>query len=152
MSASLTQKQRSTLQDLQKHEEVCIRKYQENANKASNPFLQQLFTQHANQEEQHYQTLEQILNGIVPSTNQQGQQMQQIVQNVPGGTFTQEDAFSCNDLIMMEKFVSGTYDSAIYEFSDANIRQALNHIQKEEQQHGEDISNYMRSQGMQVYQ
>jgi spore coat protein CotF len=31
--------------------------------------------------------------------------------------------------------------------TDANIRQALNHIQKEEQQHGEGIFNYMQSKG-----
>ena len=49
---------------------------------------------------------------------------------------------------MTEKYVSGTYDTSIFEFRDANIRQALNHIQKEEQQHGEDIFNYMQSKGM----
>ncbi|HBM76400.1 MAG TPA: spore coat protein, partial [Clostridiaceae bacterium] len=33
-------------------------------------------------------------------------------------------------------------------FRDPNMRQALNHIQKEEQEHGEAIYNYMESKGM----
>jgi len=40
------------------------------------------------------------------------------------------------------------YNISIFEFADANVRQALNHIQKEEQQHGEGIFNYMKSHGM----
>jgi spore coat protein CotF len=49
---------------------------------------------------------------------------------------------------MTEKYVSGTYDTAIFEFTNTAMRQALNHIQKEEQQHGEGIFNYMQSRGM----
>jgi spore coat protein CotF len=54
----------------------------------------------------------------------------------------------CNDMLMTEKYVSGTYDTAIFEFQDTNMRKALNHIQKEEQEHGEGIFNYMSSHGM----
>ncbi len=46
------------------------------------------------------------------------------------------------------KYVSSTYDTAIFEFRDPNIRNVLNHIQKEEQQHGEVIYKYMESKGM----
>jgi spore coat protein CotF len=58
------------------------------------------------------------------------------------------DALLLNDLLMTEKYVSGTYDTAIFEFTDSNIRQILNHIQKEEQQHGEGIFQYMQSHGL----
>ena len=44
--------------------------------------------------------------------------------------------------------MSGTYDTAIFESANPNIRQALQHIQKEEQQHGEGIFNYMQQHGM----
>ncbi|MDF2928268.1 MAG: Coat domain protein [Anaerospora sp.] len=54
----------------------------------------------------------------------------------------------CKDMLMTEKYVSGAYDTAIFEFTDTNIRQALNHIQKEEQKHGEGLFNYMSSNGM----
>ncbi|MGI5876738.1 MAG: spore coat protein, partial [Dethiobacteria bacterium] len=60
----------------------------------------------------------------------------------------QEDAALCTDMLMTEKYVSGTYDTAIFEFTDPGARQVLNHIQKEEQQHGEGIFNYMQSNGM----
>jgi spore coat protein CotF len=61
---------------------------------------------------------------------------------------TQKNAYLCHDLLSAEKYVSGSYDTAIFEFRDSNIRQVLNHIQSEEQQHGEDIFNYMYSKGM----
>ena len=53
----------------------------------------------------------------------------------------------CSDLLSTEKYVSGTYDTAIFEFRDPQIRSVLNHIQKEEQQHGESIFKYMESKG-----
>ncbi|ARE89310.1 Coat F domain protein [Clostridium formicaceticum] len=49
---------------------------------------------------------------------------------------------------MTEKYVSATYNTAIFEFTNTNVRQILDHIQKEKQQHGEDIFNYMQSHGM----
>ncbi|MDD2573267.1 MAG: spore coat protein, partial [Firmicutes bacterium] len=45
-------------------------------------------------------------------------------------------------------YVSGTYDTAIFEFKDSQVRDVLNHIQKEEQKHGEAIFKYMESKGM----
>jgi rubrerythrin len=60
----------------------------------------------------------------------------------------QNDKMLCSDLLATEKYVSGTYDTGIFEASNAAIRQALQHIQKEEQQHGEQIFNYMNSHGM----
>lgn len=64
------------------------------------------------------------------------------------GNYNQEDAKLCKDMLMTEKYVSGAYDTAVFEFRDTNVRQVLNHIQKEEQQHGEGIFQYMQSQGM----
>ncbi len=60
----------------------------------------------------------------------------------------QTDAALCNDMLMTEKYVANAYNTAIFEFVDSNVRQVLNHIQKEEQQHGEGIFNYMSSNGM----
>ena len=54
----------------------------------------------------------------------------------------------CTDMLSTEKFVSGAYDTAIFECVDPNVRQTLNHIQKEEQEHGEQIFNYMKCNGM----
>jgi len=65
-----------------------------------------------------------------------------------GAMANQQDAALCNDLLMTEKYVSNTYDTSIFEFTDTNVRQVLNHIQKEEQQHGDGIFQYMQNNGM----
>lgn len=155
MPLQLSQKERLLLQDQQTHEEVCIQKYTSFAQQASDPQLKQLFNSYAQQEQSHYDTVTQILQGQV-SNMQQGQQQggqnqQQMGQaqmsqfNLTQGS--KDDEALCNDMLMTEKYVSSTYDTAIFEFQDTNVRQALNHIQKEEQQHGEGIFNYMKQKG-----
>ena len=61
---------------------------------------------------------------------------------------TKADKDCCTDMLMTEKYVSGSYDTAIFEFVDPRIRNLLNHIQKEEQKHGESVFLYMQSKGM----
>jgi len=160
MTLQLSQKEKQLLQDQQSHEKVCIQKYQSNAQQASDPQLKQLFQSYAQQEQQHLNTLTSILNGQVPSMSQ-GQQSQQAQQSqltqqsstqatsaASSSSANQADAMLCSDMLMTEKFVSSAYDSAIFESADSSVRQALNHIQKEEQEHGEGIYNYMSSNGM----
>ncbi|MBU7005218.1 spore coat protein [Phosphitispora fastidiosa] len=168
MSLNLTQKERLLLEDQKKHEEICIQKYTSFANKAQDPRLKQMFNTHAQHEQQHLNTVNQILSGQTPNLQsqtqqqgmqqqgmqQQGAQQQSMLQNAFNqglsgmGLTDSNDAALCNDLLMTEKYVSGAYDTAIFEMTDSNVRQTLNHIQKEEQQHGEDIFNYMKSMGM----
>jgi len=61
---------------------------------------------------------------------------------------TNSDASMLNDMLMTEKYVSGTYDTTIFEASNPQVRQALQHIQKDEQKHGEGIFRYMQQRGM----
>lgn len=157
MTVNLNQKEKMLLQDQKAHEKVCIQKYNNYANQTDDQQLKQMFKDFASQEQQHLNTVDQILNGNVPQMNQtQNQQNQTGSKNLqsqinnagqPGMT-NKKDAELCNDLLMTEKYVSNTYDNTIFEFADSNIRQALNHIQKEEQQHGEGIYNYMKANGM----
>ena len=146
MAKPLSQKERMLLEDQKSHEEICIKKYSNYAQQAQDPQLKQLFNSYAAQEQTHYNTLTQLLSGQQPNMEQQGQQQQQQAEFPAGGYH--DDAALCNDMLMTEKYVSNTYDTAIFEMTDANVRQALNHIQKEEQQHGEGIFNYMQSKGM----
>ncbi len=150
MAVSLTQKERSLLQDQQKHEQICVDKYSAYANQAKDAQLKQLFNSFASQEQTHLNTVNQMLSGQVPNMNQQGQQNAQPAAQptAAAGMNNKDDAALCNDMLMTEKYVSGAYDSAIFEFKNADMRNALNHIQKEEQQHGEGIFNYMQSHGM----
>lgn len=158
MFNSLTQKETMLLQDQLKHEELCIQKYQSFASQAQCQELKQLFTTYASQEQQHLNTINQMLNGQIPNVSQQGSQSQQqqnpigsqkMMPNKPQGTLeNQSDKTLCLDALTTEKYISGTYDTAIFEFTNPQLRQVLNHIQKEEQQHGEGIYNYMQQRGM----
>lgn len=154
MPMQLSQKEKMLLQDQQHHEQLCIQKYNKYANEAQDTQLRQLFQMHASHEQQHYDTINQIISGQAPSMNQgqqaqgQGQPNQGLQAQANSGTFNQTDADLANDMLTTEKYISGTYDTTIFEFRDSNIRQALNHIQKEEQQHGEDLFNYMQAHGM----
>lgn len=163
MTLALTQKEKSLLEDQKKHEQICVEKYQTYANQAQDPALKQLFNSYAEQEQQHLNTVTQMLTGQIPTMssqqNQQSTQSQQAAQNSiqnaattssssQGTATSQSDNTLCTDMLMTEKFVSGAYDTAIFEFADPKARQALNHIQKEEQGHGQGIFQYMQSKGM----
>ena len=100
-----------------------------------------------------------MLNGEVPTMSSSASQSNQQsgTQNPTtatasttnqSATNSKTDSDICNDMLMTEKFVSGAYDTAIFECVDTNIRQALNHIQKEEQGHGEGLFQYMQANGM----
>ena len=51
-------------------------------------------------------------------------------------------------MLSTEKHVSATYNTSIFEFSDSGVRSVLNHIQKEEQEHGDKIYKFMAVNGM----
>jgi len=149
MDLNLTQKERKLLEDHKSSEEICIMKYHNYANQAQDPELKQMFRIFAAQEESHLNTINAMLNGQIPNMqqNQQaGQQQGSPMQNSTG-LQNSSDKDLCTDMLMTEKYVSDTYDTAIFEFVDTRARQALNHIQKEEQQHGEGIFNYMQKKG-----
>ena len=146
-----SQKETSLLEDLKKAEEVCITKYSKFADDASASELKDLFIQIGQQEQQHLQTIEQIISGTIPSMNsgQSGQQptIQEADYSSDNAAFSQ-DSFLCADLLSTEKHVSSSYDTSIFEFKNPQVRDALNHIQKEEQDHGEMIYSYMATNGM----
>jgi len=179
----LTAKERFLLEDQKNHEQICIEKYENYANMASDQQLKDIFRQNGQIEQQHLNTINQLLNGQIPQTGnqqsggnqQQGQQAganQQQGQQAAGNqqqsqqqagnqqnqqvgapkggiqNYNNSDKDLCTDMLMTEKYVSGAYDTAIFEFRDPQVRNVLNHIQKEEQQHGEAIFNYMNSKGM----
>jgi|LSQX01.3.fsa_nt_gb spore coat protein CotF len=205
MNISLTTKERMLLEDQKMHEEICIEKYNNYAQQATDPQLKNIFSNHAKIEQEHLNTINQLLGGQVPAMSQQGgggqngsqgnsqqaggmqgnsqqagsmqqqqggssggSQLSTGMQQQHGGsqlsTGMQQqpnqsaglqlnsvgkatDQSLCNDMLMTEKYVSGAYDTAIFEFKDTQVRDVLNHIQKEEQKHGESIFKYMESQG-----
>ena len=174
MNIQLSQSERKLLQDHMKHEEVCIEKYQQYAQQSSDPELRSMFSQFASQERQHYDSLNSLLQGRQPSAQsghshsghssqaqssypfQQDQQQQSHSTN--WASFNQgsghqgqgqSDALMCRDAMMTEKFISDSYDNGIFGSSHPVVRQTLQHIQDEEQQHGEGLMNYLQKHGLQ---
>ncbi|HBT63168.1 MAG TPA: spore coat protein [Ruminococcaceae bacterium] len=168
MDIQLSQKERMLLEDQKNHEQICIEKYANYANQCSDTQLKQIFNANGQVEQEHLNSINQLLSGKLPQTGQQqGQnQNQSQAQNQSGGqagyqnrvnqanqagtaTVSQNNVKDmCTDMLMTEKYVSGAYDTSIFEFQDTRVRDVLNHIQKEEQKHGEAIFQYMNSKGL----
>lgn len=161
----LTTKERFLLEDAKSHEENCILKYNNYANLATDDQLKAVFRANGKKEEEHLQSINELLSGKVPAmggsnmqssggqSGQSGQSMpsqQSTIDAQSSGSvkFHASDKDLCTDMLNTEKYVSGAYDTAIFEFKDAQVRDVLNHIQTEEQKHGEAIFAYMQSKGM----
>ena len=158
MEITLSQKERTLLEDQKSHEQICIEKYTNYANQTKDNQLKQIFNANGQVERTHLDSINQMLSGKIPQMNQQqnqssGQTMgnqgsMSNMNNMQSGGVNLSDADMCTDLLMTEKYVSGTYETSIFEFRDTEARDLLNHIQKEEQKHGESIFKYMESKGM----
>jgi spore coat protein CotF len=149
----LTQKETSFLKDLKEQEQTCVEKYNKYSAEACDGQLKGLFTQIGQTEQQHLDTINQIMGGTVPAMQSGGNKQPPLnftpVYNAAAPNQNkQKDSYLCTDLLSTEKHVSSVYNTAVFEFKDTNIRNILNHIQKEEQQHGEQIYNYMAQNGM----
>ena len=151
---TLTQKETALLKDLTDHEKLCIEKYTQSSDKASDPQLKNLFTELANAERRHLDTLNQISAGNVPAQNGGGGQsgLENMTFSAKYGTNDEpgkkDDCFLCTDLLTVEKHASHLYDTCIFEFADKGARDCLNSIQKQEQLHGKLIYDYMSTNNM----
>lgn len=147
-----TQKETSLLKDLKSEEQLCIEKYKKYAKDASSPKLKSLMEQIAKKEEQHLDTLNKIEGGNIPVVSSSEKPMENPVPEVSGYTNGSpeynNDKYICSDALSTEKHVSSMYNTSIFEFKDEQVRNNLNHIQKEEQEHGKMIYNYMAQNGM----
>ena len=172
MNQALSTKERQLLEDQKNHEEICIKKYSDYAQLAKDPKLSQLFETHAAKEKEHLDTINQLLNGQVPnpsgmqgggssggmqsggssggmqSGGSAGGMSGSFVGQAGSDSSAKSDKDLCTDILMTEKFVSSAYNTAIFEFQSPATRDVLNHIQKEEQKHGEAVFQYMQSNGM----
>ncbi len=147
----LTQKELTLIKDLKGQEQLCIDKYKKHAECARDPQLKQLFTQIADVEQGHLNTLNQMEKGGNPGVG--GGKSSTIPTFATYYTQAdtpekQQDYYLCTDLLTTEKHASGLYNTCVFEFGQSELRQVLNHIQTEEQQHGEMIYKYMQANNM----
>lgn len=146
----LTQKETELLKDLKGQEKLCVEKYNNHSAAAVDPQLKNLFSQIAQIEQQHFDTLVKIENGQTPAPSGGSQAMPTFTANYSMGDTEDKknDCFLCSDLLATEKHASQLYDTCIFEFKQEAVRNMLNHIQKEEQNHGKMIYDYMSANNM----
>lgn len=148
---TLTQKETSLLCDLKAQEQLCIEKYGKYSQEACDTALKGLFSEIKTTEEGHLATINKILGGeevsmpAAPSAVSQKADWKESSCSAEGKS---RDAFLCKDALSMEKHVSSLYDTSIFEFTSPVLRDTLNHIQKEEQNHGEKLYEYMAKNNM----
>ncbi len=148
---AFTKKEQSLLKDLQKDEKLCAEKYHKAAEAACDPTLRQIFQRLETAEQNHYDTVTQMLAGTVPAMQTKPAQSGKAPKDLKSTASRAEkksDAYLLGDLLATEKFVSGVYNTAVFEFCDPKARQALAAIQQQEQQHGKELADYMTANGM----
>ena len=147
---TLTQKEMSLLKDLKDQEQLCIDKYTKHSGIACDPQLKNLFTQLAQHESAHLNGLCQLETGTVPTSQGESNQAMPTFSafHTSETPDKKEDCYLCTDVLSGEKEVSKLYDTCIFEFTDENARNYLNSIQKQEQNHGKMIYDYMTANGM----
>ncbi len=147
---TLTQKEHGLLCDLKTQEQLCIEKYTKYENEACDPQLKTLFGKIKTAEQGHLDTVNRIMGGEevkMPSAAPQAQKWSGSPSSC-SAEMKSKDAFLCKDALTMEKHVSSLYDTSVFEFTSTTLRDTLAHIQKEEQNHGEELYSYMSANAM----
>lgn len=152
----LKEKERTVIQDLQTQEKSCIEKYGKYAQQARDPELKSLFQTLQKKEQEHYDSLSQVLSGTVPQVNCNDSDGRDGRDYQPKATYTsvmssedkEQDAFLATDCIGTEKLISGEYNSDVFAFEDSGVRKLLADIQVEEQNHAEMLYKYKTVNGM----
>ena len=149
-----TQKETMFLQELKSAEKTCVDRYIKFIEEACDGALKNLFQTLLKREQQHLDTVTKLIEGTVPEMSGGSQSSTPQMQSEENcgceseGDDYKSDKFLCDDALASEKFASSLYNTSIFVFKDTNVRNILNHIQKEEQEHGEMIYNYMKPRGM----
>lgn len=149
----LKEKEISALKDLQSQEKTCIEKYQRYSKEAKDPELKNLFKLLAEKEQEHYNSLEQVISGTVPQcdcNDSDGKNYNPTAtyKTMDNSEDKKTDCFLATDCIASEKLVSGEYNTDVFVFGNSAIRKLLADIQVEEQNHAEMLWKYKTANGM----
>lgn len=149
----LTEKETAAIKDLQTQEQTCIDKYGKYSQQAKDPVLKDLFSDLQKKEQQHYDSLGQVLSGTVPSCNCNDRDGRDYSPKATYSTMSdsedkKSDCFLATDCIGTEKMVSSEYNTDVFVFGDTNVRKLLADIQVEEQNHAEMLYKYKTVNGM----
>lgn len=147
MNMVLTEKETAALKDLQSQEKICAQKYQKYSEQAKDPELKNLFQTIQKEEQKHYDSLGQVLNGTVPECDCNDSKGKDYS---PKATYMSDDnsqdktddCFLATDCIGTEKLVSSEYNTDVFVFGEPGVRKLLADIQVEEQNHAEMLYKY----------
>ncbi len=148
---TLSTKENGLLKDLKGQEELCIEKYTRYAAEAKSSELSALFNSMAQTEREHLKTINEICEGrtpVMPATIGNSNNYNTSAYTYASEEDKKHDTFLCSDMLSTEKHASSLYDVSVFEFVSPENRRTLNHIQAEEQQHGEQLYKYMSANNM----
>lgn len=131
--------------DLKSQEELCVQKYDFYATQAKDPELKSLFKKLAKYEQNHYDMLNDLLNGKVPQIKVKSPLAVDYEPKTthPGNQTSKDfDKFLCTDIIATEKYVATAYNNDLFYFASPEVRNVLNAIMTDEQNHAEMIWKY----------
>lgn len=147
----LTQKEKELLKDLKGQEKLCVEKYSQHAAAANDEQLSQLLNYLGGVEQRHLDIITKIDSGEIPKPAAGETAPKNDFKQTYSVSETQEkknDCYICSDLLATEKHASALYDTCIFEFKNEQLRTVLNSIQREEQEHGKKIYDYMSANNM----
>lgn len=150
---TLTEQETTVIKDLQTQEKTCVEKYRFYENSARDQKLKELFRQIGDEEQEHFDSLGQVLKGEMPTvksatSGSEGYSPSVTYSSADNSEDKKHDEFLCTDCIATEKLVSSTYNSDLFKFAASNVRKLLNRIQTEEQNHAEMIYKYKTANSM----
>ena len=116
----LTEKETTVIEDLKTQERSCVEKYKKYSEQAKDPVLRDLFSEIHKDEQKHFDSLDSVLKGSVPTcdcNDSKGKNYN------PKATYDalvnsedkKHDCFLATDCIGTEKLVSGEYNSDVFE-------------------------------------
>ena len=123
----LKEKERTVIQDLQTQEKSCVEKYGRYAEQAKDPELKNLFQTIQKEEQKHYDSLTQVLDGQVPQcdcndSDGKDYEPKQTYKMMDDSEDKKNDEFLATDCIGTEKLVSGEYNGEIFAFGESAVR------------------------------
>ena len=147
----LSTKEKELLKDLRDQEKLCITKYDKYAASACSSELQTLFNSMAKVEREHHKTIVGMMDGKVESAPS-AISNSMTATAAAAHTRTRRAARTmrlCARICLLPKSMSRRfYDTCVFEFTNPQARKMLNHIQAEEQQHGQQLYAFMSNNNM----
>lgn len=143
----LTEAETKSVKDLRTQEEMCIKKYDKYSNEAKDPELKNLFTTLKGKEQEHYNTLSQVLDGDISACNcndAAGSKYEPTATYKSNANASDKDSdcYLATDCIATEKLVSSEYNTDVFTSGKPELRKLFADIQIEEQNHAEMLYKY----------